>query len=164
MNMSSGAASQVGKAFASMGKDLEGAGMEVSGLFEEAERQHNIGKMADLQLELNQTRSEFDQKMAANPNDAVNWRQQWADVMDKKQKELDSREMSGTLRNQTNIYTKGWSGTQSISVSHKAHSTMLGNAQDSVAAVIADRRIRGDFDGSDAYIDRAVARGLMTTA
>jgi len=164
VNMSSGAASQVGKAFASMSKDLEGAGMEVSGLFEEAERQHNIGKMADLQLELDQTRSEFDQKMAANPNDAVNWRQGWDDVMSKKQKEIDAREMSGTLRNQTNLYVKGFSGKHGISVSHTAHKALLENARDSVRAVAVDARIRDDYDTSDKHWDKMLEEGLITTA
>jgi hypothetical protein len=164
VNMSAGAASQVGKAFASMGKDLEGAGMQVSGMFEEAERQHNIGKMADLQLELDQTRSEYDQKMMSDPNGAVNWRQGWTDLMDKKQKEIDARDMSGTLRDQTNLYFKKFSGKEGISVSHKAHTTMLTNARDSVVAVITDRRIKGDFDGADAHVDKAVAEGLMTTS
>ena len=164
VNMSAGAASQVGKAFASMGKDLEDAGMEVSGLFEEAERQHNIGKMADLQLELDQTRSEYEQKMMSDPNGAVNWRQGWDDVMAKKQKEIDAREMSGTLRDQTNLYVKGFSGKQGISVSHTAHKALLENARDSVRAVAVDARIRDDYDTSDAHWDKGLSEGLITTA
>lgn len=164
VNMSAGAASQVGKAFASMGKDLEDAGMEVSGLFEEAERQHNIGKMADLQLELDQTRSEYEQKMMSDPNGAVKWRQGWDDVMAKKQKEIDAREMSGTLRDQTNLYVKNFSGKQGISVSHTAHKALLENARDSVRAVAVDARIRDDYDTSDAHWDKAYSEGLINKA
>ena len=164
VNMSAGAAGQVGRAFASMGKDLQNAGMEVAGAFEEAERQHNIGKMADLKLELDQTYSSFQQEMASNPNDAINWREKWGKVLESKKTELSKRDMSRGLREQTITYFKGFEGKSGINVSHTAHTTILQNAKGSAAAVVADLQSRGLFNEAQAYTDRSRSEGTFSDA
>ena len=164
VNMSSGAASQVGKAFASMGKDLEGAGMEVSGLFEEAEKQHNAGKMADLQLDLDQTYSSYKEKMAANPNNALQWRDEYSKLMESKQAQLDKTDMSRNLRDQSNAYFKRFQGKSGIDVSHTAHSTILANASKSAEIRIADLRARGEDEQAGAMIKDMVSNGGMLSS
>ena len=164
MNMSSGAASQVGKAFASMGKDLEGAGMEVSGLFEEAEKLHNAGKMADLQLDLDQTYSSYKEKMAANPNNALQWRDEYSKLMESKQAQLDKTDMSSNLRDQQNAYFKRFQGKSGIDVSHAAHSTILANASKSAEIRIADLRARGEDEQAAAMIKDTVSNGGMLSS
>jgi len=164
VNMSAGAASQVGKAFASMGKDLEGAGIQVSGLFEEAERQHNAGKMADLQLDLDKTYSDFQEKMMSNPNDALKWRDEYTKLMESKRGELDKMDMSGTLRDQANTYFKQFEGKSGIDVSRTAHKTILTNASKSQEIRIADLRARGRNEEARAVVEKGVANGSMTTA
>jgi len=164
VNMSSGAASQVGKAFASMGKDLEGAGMEVSGLFEEAEKLHNAGKMADLQLDLDQTYSSYKEKMMANPNNALQWRDEYSKLMESKQAQLDKTDMSSNLRDQQNAYFKRFQGKSGIDVSHTAHSTILANASKSAEIRIADLRARGEDEQAAAMIKDTVANGGMLSS
>jgi len=164
VNMSVGAATQAGKAFASMGKDLENAGMQVSGIFEEAEKQHNIGKMADLKLELDQTMSAFQQEMASNPNDALQWRDKFGKIMDSKRAELEKRDMSRGLREQSMSYFKQFEGQGGISVSHTAHKTILDNAKQSVDALITDARLRKDFDAADSFTDQAEREGTLSSS
>jgi GH24 family phage-related lysozyme (muramidase) len=164
VNMSAGAASQVGKAFASMGKDLEGAGMQVSGIFEEAEKQHNAGKMADLQLDLDKTYSGFQEKMMSNPNDAIKWRDEYTKLMENKRAELDGMDMSGTLRDQANSYFNQFEGKSGIDVSRTAHKAILGNATQSVENRLNDLRARGMHDEARALISENVEKGLMSSA
>ena len=164
VNMSAGAASQVGKAFASMGKDLEGAGMQVSGIFEEAEKQHNAGKMADLQLDLDKTYSGFQEKMMSNPNDAIKWRDEYTKLMENKRAELDGMDMSGTLRDQANSYFNQFEGKSGIDVSRTAHKTILNNSAKSQEILVAHHRARGEDEMAMTVINESHANGSMSTA
>ena len=164
MNMSSGAASQVGKAFASMGKDLEGAGMEVSGLFEEVEKQHNAGKMADLQLDLDQTYAGYQEKMAANPNNALQWRDEYSKLMESKQAQLDKTDMSSNLRDQSNAYFKRFQGKSGIEVSRQMNNTILDNSSKSMEVLVADLRRRGEDEQAQMVLDEGHKNGNVPTA
>ena len=164
VNMSAGAASQVGKAFASMSKDLEDVGMEVSGLFEEAERVHDAGKMADLQLELDQDYADFQNKMTENPNNALQWREEFSTLMQKKRADIESRDMSSNLMSQSINYFKQFEGRKGISVSHTAHSTSIKNASQSALNRIQDLRHRGELELAAEEVKGYVKSGLLSTA
>jgi GH24 family phage-related lysozyme (muramidase) len=157
-------ASQIGKAFASMGKDLEGAGMEVAGIFEAVEKQHNAGKMADLQLDLDQTYAGYQEKMAANPNNALQWRDEYSKLMESKQAELDKTDMSSNLRDQSNAYFKQFQGKTGIEVSRHMNNTILANSSKSQEVLIADLRRRGEDEQAQAIADAAHKNGNMPTA
>lgn len=157
-------ASQIGKAFASMGKDLEGAGMEVSGLFEEVEKQHNAGKMADLQLDLDQTYAGYQEKMAANPNNALQWRDEYSKLMESKQAELDKTDMSSNLRDQQNAYFKRFQGKSGIEVSRQMNNTILDNSSKSMEVLVADLRRRGEDEQAQAVLDEGHKNGNVATA
>ena len=164
VNMSAGAAGQVGRAFASMGKDLQNAGMEVAGAFEEAEKQHNAGKMADWQLELDEAYSNYQQDMASNPNNALEWRDGFTKMMQGKRSELEKRDISRNLKDQQSDYLKGFEGKYGIQVSNKMHSTILDNSRDSVQALIINARLKKDYDGAERQVDEAERNGLLSGA
>ena len=164
VNMSAGAAGQVGKAFASMGKDLEGAGMEVAGIFEAVEKQHNAGKMADLQLDLDQTYAGYQEKMAANPNNALQWRDEYSKLMESKQAELDKTDMSSNLRDQSNAYFKQFQGKTGIDVSRQMNNTILANSSKSIEVLVADLRRRGEDEQAQRVLDEGHKNGNVATA
>jgi len=157
-------ASGIGKAFANMGKDLEGAGMQVAGMFEELERQHDAGKMADLQLELDQTMSQYQQTMAENPNNALKWREGFDEVIEKKRSEIASRDMSSGLREKVNRYVDTFHGKKGIEVSNITSQTILGNARKSAEARIMDLRERGEDEAAMRQVKEDVENGLMASA
>lgn len=164
VNMSAGAASQVGRAFASMGKDLQNAGMEVAGAFEEAERQHNAGKMADWQLELDEAYSNYQQDMASNPNNALEWRDGFTKLMQGKRSELEKRDISRNLKDQQSDYLKGFEGRYGIQVAEKMHSTMINNASQSIEVRVNDLRARGELQAAISLVQDSVGNGGMATA
>lgn len=161
VNMSAGAAGQVGRAFASMGKDLQNAGMEVAGAFEEAEKQHNAGKMADWQLELDEAYSNYQQDMASNPNNALEWRDGFTKLMQGKRTELEKRDISKNLRDQQSDYLKGFEGKYGIQVSNKMHATVLTNASKSAELRIKDLHLRGKDAEKRQLLQESVNGGLL---
>lgn len=134
-NMSASAATRVaeaagasGRAFAKMGEDLQSAGMEVAGMFEEAEKIHNEGKMAEYKNELDTEYSNFQNNMMSDPNRSLEWRGEWDKVLERKQAELDKLDISGNLRNLMTSHLNEVSGDTRIRVSHASHKTTIHNA------------------------------------
>ena len=164
VNMNAQAAGAAGRAFANMGKDLENAGMKVSGVFEEAERVHDAGKMADLQLELDQDYSNFQNKMTENPNNALQWREEFTTLMQKKRIDIEGRDMSRKLMSQSIGYFNQFEGRKGIAVSHTAHSTSIKNAGQSALNRVNDLRHRGELGQAADEVRGFVSRGLMSTA
>ena len=129
VNMSPQAASAAGRGFARMSEDLAGVGMQVAGLFENAEEVHDQGKMIELQTEMDQMYASYNEEMMRTPNDALKWREGWDNLTNAKQMELDKRDMSGNLRQRVDMFTSKYFGQKGINVSHNAMRTEIENTR-----------------------------------
>lgn len=161
-NMSAGAARRVadaagqsGRAFSKMGEDLASAGMEVAGMFEEAEKLHNEGKMAEYQNELDTEYSNFQNNMMSDPNRALEWRAEYDKVLERKQSELSKMDISGTLRNSMTNYLNEFAGDSRIKVSHAAHKTAISNANNGFMSRAQHLIDTGRHDEAEAYLQSA---------
>lgn len=161
--MNASVASQSGRAFAKMGEDLARVGVEATGIFEKAAKIHEDGEMIKLQQELDGMYSEYDKKMLESPNDVMSWRDGWDKMTAKKQLELDSRDMSRTLRQRANQFASGYYSKRGISISGNQHRTVVGNTQASARVRLDDLEARGDNEGLIAFTTELGSANILPT-